>query len=139
MRGYLATVDSPGCDLYAELLTLHPSAKVILSVLASDEEWWRSFLATVGVSLSLRWQILSYPLTFMRKQTYLVTTLVKRWISLPGIDNGELSAKVHSAHNALVRESVPREKLLEYNVQSGWPELCEFLEVPVPEQPFPNM
>lgn len=138
MRGYLATVDSPCCDLYAELMTIYPNAKVILSVRDSDEQWWQSFTNTAGVQLKLSFQILTYPLTFIRKQQYLYNTMMERWRALPGVD-GELGPKVHSAHGKLVRETVPRERLLEFNNKMGWPKLCGFLDVPIPDVPFPNM
>lgn len=33
---------------------------------------------------------------------------------------------------------VPKEKLLEMRLGDGWQPLCEFLGVPVPDQPFPR-
>ena len=50
-----------------------------------------------------------------------------------------LGPEIHRAHNREVQANVPREKLLVYNVKMEWKPLCDFLEVPVPEQPFPNM
>jgi hypothetical protein len=41
-------------------------------------------------------------------------------------------------HNEQVRRTVPTSQLLEFNVSQGWQPLCEFLNVPVPSQPFPN-
>ena len=37
-----------------------------------------------------------------------------------------------------VKESVPKEKLLIFNVKEGWEPLCNFLELPIPNEPFPN-
>ena len=51
----------------------------------------------------------------------------------------ELGPEFHGAHNEDVRSNVPSEKLLVFNVKTGWKPLCEFLEVPIPEEPFPNM
>lgn len=42
-------------------------------------------------------------------------------------------------HNQRVRELISNEQLLEYNVKEGWERLCEFLEVDVPEAPFPKL
>lgn len=41
-------------------------------------------------------------------------------------------------HNEAVRHHVPPEKLLEYEVKEGWEPLCDFLDVPVPDEPFPR-
>ena len=37
-----------------------------------------------------------------------------------------------------VKESVPEEKLLIFSVKEGWEPLCNFLELPIPNEPFPN-
>ncbi|KAL8951516.1 MAG: hypothetical protein Q9222_002519 [Ikaeria aurantiellina] len=138
MRGYRAIVDSPGCDVYADLLTAYPDAKIILSVRDSDEQWWTSFTNTVGVQCTQRYAWLVYPVRFLRKQEELVAAILLRWQSLPGV-GGRIGPRVHSAHSKLIRETVPKERLLEFNVKMGWSKLCEFLEVPVPEEPFPNL
>lgn len=138
MRGYRATVDSPGCDVYADLMQLYPSAKVVLSVRDSNEAWWKSFETSIGAQRTLRYRILTYPIRFLRLQKFLFDAIMARWSSLLGASE-DLGPAVHAAHNAQVRATVPRERLLEFNVKMGWPKLCEFLEVQVPDQPFPNL
>lgn len=38
----------------------------------------------------------------------------------------------------MIRGLVPKERLLEWTVEDGWEPLCEFLDKPVPEEPFPH-
>ena len=38
-----------------------------------------------------------------------------------------------------VKTSLPPEKLLVFDVKEGWEPLCRFLEVPVPDKPFPRL
>ena len=38
-----------------------------------------------------------------------------------------------------VKAEIPAERLLVFEVKQGWAPLCNFLGVPVPEDPFPNM
>jgi hypothetical protein len=38
-----------------------------------------------------------------------------------------------------MRRLVPRERLLEYKLGSGWKPLCDFLGKEVPEEEFPNI
>jgi hypothetical protein len=38
-----------------------------------------------------------------------------------------------------VKRRVPQERLLVYEVKEGWGPLCEFLGVPVPDEPFPRL
>ena len=44
------------------------------------------------------------------------------------------------AGTEFVRQTVPAEKLLEFDVRQGWGPLCEFLGIKeVPEEPFPHI
>ena len=42
-------------------------------------------------------------------------------------------------HNEEVRRNVPPERLLVWKVTEGWQPLCEFLDLPVPDEPFPHL
>jgi hypothetical protein len=42
-------------------------------------------------------------------------------------------------HNESVRATVDPEKLLVYEVGQGWQPLCSFLDVDVPDVPFPHV
>ena len=137
MRGFRATVDSPGCDVYRELMVLYPKAKVILSVRDNDNAWYKSFMSTLATEGTQRYYWLTLPIPMLRCQKVLYESIMKRWRQISG--TSEFSPKIHSAHNKDVRSNVPREKLLVFNVKEGWEPLCKFLEVPVPDQPFPNL
>jgi hypothetical protein len=41
--------------------------------------------------------------------------------------------------NDRVKHDVPADRLLVWEVKQGWEPLCEFLEVDVPDAPFPNV
>jgi hypothetical protein len=47
--------------------------------------------------------------------------------------------KVYERHVADVRAAVPASRLLIFDVAQGWPPLCAFLRVPVPNEPFPHV
>ena len=50
------------------------------------------------------------------------------------------SAKiVYYEHIESVKKTIPSDKLLIYHVNMGWRPLCEFLNVAVPEIPFPKV
>ena len=38
-----------------------------------------------------------------------------------------------------VKETVPDERLLVFEAKQGWEPLCEFLNLPIPEEAFPNV
>ena len=44
---------------------------------------------------------------------------------------------VFKAHYDLVRQLVPPERLLEYDVSQGWEPLCNFLGEEIPDERFP--
>jgi hypothetical protein len=46
--------------------------------------------------------------------------------------------EVFERHNAEVRQRVPGDRLLVYDVKTGWEPLCEFLGVEEPDEPFPR-
>ena len=137
MSGYRATVDSPGCDVYKDLMKLYPDAKVILSVRDSDEAWYKSFDSTLGVQGTKRYEYLVYPIPFLRCNEVLWHAITRRWMRLANTDR--LGPEVYAAHTKDVQSHVPADRLLTYNVKQGWEPLCEFLNVPVPDVPFPNM
>ena len=47
--------------------------------------------------------------------------------------------EIFEQHNQAVRDHVPAERLLEFQVTDGWEPLCKFLDVPVPDTPFPHL
>lgn len=38
-----------------------------------------------------------------------------------------------------VKEKVPADRLLVFEVKQGWKPLCDFLDMPIPNEPFPNV
>ena len=61
-----------------------------------------------------------------------------------GLFNNKFSDKesakiVYYEHIESVKKTIPSDKLLIYHVNKGWGPLCEFLNVAVPEIPFPKV
>ena len=54
-------------------------------------------------------------------------------------DYGSMGPHIYGMHNQQVRDMVPKGQLLEYNVKEGWEPLCAFLEIDVPDRPFPHL
>lgn len=78
-----------------------------------------------------RW-LLSY---VNRDQTIL---LIPPGKPLPNPDKFN-SIRSYEEHNRRVREVVPSDRLLVYDVRDGWEPLCQFLDVDkCPEMPFPK-
>ena len=140
---YAATVDWPGCSFYEELMEAYPEAKVLLSVRA-PERWYESTSNTIynirRVTTSSKFFAVVGRLNpRITRITRMVNNLI--W---EGTFNGQFEDKryaieVFNRHNEEVKERVPKDRLLVYEVKEGWEPLCDFLGVEVPETPFPHL
>lgn len=63
--------------------------------------------------------------------------LLLLWDRLFQGDFENCGKEVFNAHYDLVRELVPKDRLLEYDVSHGWEPLCKFLGEDIPEASFP--
>ena len=138
---YTAAVDNPACCVWRELMAAYPDAKVLLTVHPKGAEaWFDSTMETIYFSEST-WQfkVIAAVVPFARKMRYLGSKLI--WgRSHRGTmrDRAAAIARYHE-HIAEVKAAVPADKLLVFNAMQGWQPLCEFLGVPVPNTPFPNV
>jgi hypothetical protein len=127
--GYTATVDYPGCTFWRELAELYPSAKVLLSVRDPDQ-WFESTQATIFDDAS------STTLNASPLREFFEKTV---WRDLGDrIHDRTFMVELFRRHNAEVQRTIPPERLLVYNVTQGWEPLCRFLDVPIPDDPFPR-
>jgi len=46
--------------------------------------------------------------------------------------------KVYNNWVCEIKATIPEEQLLIFNVKEGWEPLCKFLDVPIPDVPFPR-
>jgi hypothetical protein len=144
--GFDSTVDWPGGYFYRELIDVYPEAKVLLSV-RDPQAWERSMRDTVwavrhGESLV---RLLSSAQAHVNPQWRGFLEMIDRLVwegegtFASGHAEPEQLIDTMIRHNREVEENVPPERLLVWSVEQGWGRLCKFLEVPVPEQPFPHV
>jgi hypothetical protein len=129
--GYVATVDWPNATYYKELADAYPDAKVILTERDPDD-WFDSTQATIFA------QDFGGP----EKADQPFPRMVRKVVA--ELFDGRLHDRAHciavfKAHNARVREVIPPERLLVYEVAEGWAPLCGFLGVAVPDGPMPKV
>jgi len=138
-RSYLGTLDYPACGMYQELMEAFPEAKVLLTV-RDPEKWYDSVIDTIWSWRcgEQNWSFRIFP-TGRRFQEQ--ARLFHERTMLPGIKRTDREGSVRSfkAWTERVKSSVPPEKLLVFDVKEGWEPLCKFLEVPVPDEPFPRV
>ena len=140
LEGFQATVDWPGCTFYQELMEHYPDAKVLLSV-RDPGAWYKSASETIyqmsqrGFPASLVMLLVPRLRRFVR----MVTQLIWQDTFHDRFSDKAYAVSVFNEHIAEVKRTVPPEKLLVFEVKEGWEPLCRFLEVPVPDKPFPRL
>ena len=144
-EGFDSTVDWPGSFFYQELSDVYPDAKVVLGTRDGDS-WVRSMRETIwGVfygdglvrhlssaraRIDPKWAAYLEMMDEMWKRSGLMVAEDQR--------DEEMAAAVDRYHEE-VNQNVPADRLLVWSVDEGWDRLCDFLEVPVPDTPFPHL
>lgn len=148
-RGYRAGVDFPISLFYKELMKAFPNAKVVLTVRDDGEGWYKSVKSTIFRVLSLNSKLHSS--TFLRLVGTNHAAIVAEATGMKrpeGFKKGmfevagsslEESVEFYNHWNEEVKRTVPADRLLVFNVKQGWKPLCDFLNLPEPKQPFPNV
>jgi hypothetical protein len=132
--GYQSQVEWPGAHYWRELRHAFPDAKVILTVRDPDT-WFDSIMETIIPSIAVGRTKYADP------HQRAVSEMIYQMLYV-GRFGGKMEDRGHSIsifneHNRDVIERIPGDQLLVFDASSGWPRLCEFLEVEVPDRPFP--
>lgn len=133
--GYTSQIDWPGAHVWRELAARYPDAKVIHSQ-RPDDLWWASFSKTIGklMSISATLPLPPHMRSMMDAAEIMILedTFHGKWT-----DRDAALAAYHQ-RAAEVQEAIPADRLLVFDVAEGWGPLCAFLQVPVPDLPFPK-
>jgi hypothetical protein len=131
-HGYESAVDWPTAGFFRELKAAYPSAKFVLTV-RSPESWVESFSDTIYKLMANR----EHGPPEMQAWFDMAGRIIAKTGFPGGLNKLELS-KAFTAHNDAVKEAIPAQQLLVYQVKEGWGPLCDFLGVPVPAGSFPR-
>ncbi len=123
--GFRATVDWPAACYWRELSEFYPQAKILLPV-RSSESWYASMEKTI--------------LTYMRDpDAHPDMAQALRYKAFGGeVDNKAHVISVYERNISEVQSAFSAERLLTYELGSGWLPLCNFLDVPEPDLPYPS-
>lgn len=144
--GFAATVDWPGSFFYKELVDFYPDAKVLLSI-RDAEAWERSMRETIwGLfygDMLIRDMSRARCRVDSKWRSY-IEMMEEMWLQSGLIAQGaettpDSMKSAMERFNAEVQESVPPERLLVWAVNDGWEPLCDFLDLPIPDTPFPHL
>jgi hypothetical protein len=130
--GFNSAVDWPTARFFRELHTVYPDAKFILTH-RSPQSWAESFGSTIYQLISEADKAPAH----LQEWVAMATEAVRQTGIPTGADQAALEA-AFTAHTAAVKEAIPADQLLVYEVKEGWAPLCSFLGVPVRSDPFPR-
>ena len=132
-KGYESTVDWPSTHYWQELFDLNPNAKVIHTV-RDPESWYKSVMNTIYPSITRVDTPDADGVSFhgMTNRMILEETFHGK------ILDKEYALDIFQKHTEKVKEIVPAEQLLIYDLSEGWEPLCEFLGVDIPQEEFPR-
>lgn len=130
--GYKSSVDWPTACFFRDLVKEYSTAKFVLTV-RDPERWADSFSATIYKLLESIDQAPQEKRAWLKMASEVIA---KTGFPL-GLDRDEL-IQAFISHNKAVKEAIPANRLLEFEVKDGWQPLCDFLEAPVPTADFPR-
>ncbi|MCZ6605937.1 MAG: sulfotransferase family protein [Alphaproteobacteria bacterium] len=134
LQGYEASLDWPICNYYKELMEIFPDAKVMLTY-RDPQKWFDSYQILVRLMRVTSW--LSILVPFFRRLNAMIENTA--WHIFQDRRDRAQCVEVYNRHVAEVKAVVPADRLLVFQVQDGWEPLCKFLNVPVPDNPFPHL
>ncbi|SPT58672.1 MULTISPECIES: sulfotransferase family protein [Actinomadura] len=145
--GFESALDWPAASYWRELAEHYPEAKVVLTV-RDPERWYESVSTTIFARaleerrLPLRRRIVRW-LVARRSPDFALYPRMARATVHDRVFGGRIGDRdhvlgVYERHIAEVRNALPPERLLVFDVADGWKPLCAFLGVPVPDEPFPR-
>ncbi|PNY26920.1 Uncharacterized protein TCAP_03149 [Tolypocladium capitatum] len=134
--GFVGITDAPGIMFLPELLELYPDAKVVL-ITRDPDRWFESMapvMKNAGINLWVL-RTLLFPCPTWRWAPVFLPLFGEKEMERIGVKNGK---EMMTRHNDHVRSVVPPPKLLTMELKEGWAPLAEFLDKPVPKEPFPR-
>ncbi len=125
-----------------ELIKAYPNAKVVI-VQRNFDAWWPSF------KIEILDRVMLQPAATINGFLCRHFLGIRAVEAMRKLHFGFFNAKskeecaahareTYDAYFRTIRELVPPERRLEYQMGAGWEPLCAFLDVPVPDVPFPN-
>ncbi len=129
LRGYGSALDWPSLAYWHDIYQAYPDALVLLSA-RDPQEWWDSVSQTILQSAPR-------PETAKTPWDKLVLDLFEHHFVGRSPTKAQ-AIDAYTAHNELVRQTVPPNRLLEWSPADGWAPLCRALAKPIPQIPFPH-
>ena len=144
LEGWESTIDWPACKFWREHHETWPDLPVILNNRDKDA-WYKSMLNSIheAKEMAMRGELKpSDPDTPPPSPEVMMMINGIVWSTFDGrfADDKEYAFQKLDEHYAAVRDTVPKDQILEFDATTdGWEPLCSFLGVDVPDEPFPHL
>ena len=135
-KDYNSAVDWPAAAYYKELSDKYPNAKVILGMRDANS-WYDSASTTIYLMSQNFPKWIRFILPRADKLFKMIDKTVFGEPFSYRFEDRESTIKVFNGHVEEVKRVIPEEKLLMHSPKDGWEPLCEFLDEPIPEEPYP--
>lgn len=134
MTGFGACVDWPSAHFWRELSEAFPDAKVIHTI-RSPEIWWESYSETIMKFISVGEMM---PAGVVREMSRWCIEVIGTHTFGSVFTDRQAGIRAFNRRLSEVREAVPKDRLLIFDVSEGWQPLCDILGLTVPDVPFPH-
>ncbi|MEY2472954.1 MAG: hypothetical protein QOK28_2283 [Actinomycetota bacterium] len=123
-----AAVDWPTAAYWEDLAAQNPEALILLSTRPTGEAWFKSASDTI-------FKFIANP----PEDTWgtMIDELIVKNFAGGDVMDKDVAIAAYEAHNAYVREHADPKRLLEWQASDGWEPICDWLGLPVPDEPFP--
>ncbi|SEG85603.1 hypothetical protein SAMN04489712_11843 [Thermomonospora echinospora] len=149
LEGYASSQDWPSSYFWRELSEAYPEAKVVLTV-RDPHHWYLSFRMLIsrrpgGIPPEQAPEAVRPVLVAMQRMRPMLDRMGQDvfgagWHMGQDMPDEDRAVKAYHRHVATVRESLPEDRLLVFDVRRGWDPLCGFLGVEPPTgEPFPHL
>ena len=135
---YQSVVDFPACCAWEALYDEYPGAKVVLTV-RDPASWWKSTADVIYPTRTMFPRWLKRVVPFTQRWLEMTDRLVWSGTFDGRFEDQAYAMAVFEEHIETVRAHCDPERLLVFQVSEGWQPLCDFLDVPVPDRPFPHV
>ncbi len=142
---YQSIVDFPGALYYKELADYYSHSKIILTI-RDPEEWYHSVYSTIfsfdpGPLIKLK-MVLMMPFSTPARKLFQVIMFNNKstWEKYfeGNFKDKKYAIQRFNDHIEEVKNYIPKERLLIFECKEGWEPLCDFLNVEIPTEPYPN-
>ena len=135
--GYGSTVDWPGARFWSEIAAAFPAAKVILTT--RDPKAWHESAYSSIYAAAMQPLPASGADPAFAALWHLSRAVVWDGVFDGHFDDQAYAIEVFEENTRRVTREVDPDRLLVFEVSEGWKPLCDFLGVPVPDEPFPRV